>query len=318
MKKQTKGTLLNDISNYLGLWPFVARTYYLSDRPKGILLALLTATISGVAIFYSKLSLIKIDPLILATSRNLYVAVLFILLFVFSKRFEELRQLKRKDLFYLVLIGIIGGSIPFYLFFTGLQFVNPQTANLIHKSLFIWVSLLAVIFLKERLNLMAMIAFLLVFLGIYYFNRIPFQLGKGETMILTATLLWSGEKVLAKVSSELAGLFRMGLGSIILLITVIMTGNISKLLTINNQQLTIIVTGGTILFFYVHFWFKALKYAPASLVSLVLTFSVVVGSILNGTFAGVKILPKDIYSSLLIFMAAVSILTSQMSFRKIK
>ena len=29
-----KGTLLNNISNYLGLRPFVARTYYLSERPK--------------------------------------------------------------------------------------------------------------------------------------------------------------------------------------------------------------------------------------------------------------------------------------------
>jgi uncharacterized membrane protein len=119
-----------------------------------------------------------------------------------------------------------------------------------------------------------------------------------------ATVLWSVENVLAKkvlrnISSELVGLFRMGIGSLILLAALMTTGNFEKLLAINNQQLTIIIIGGTILFFYVYFWYKALKYAPASLVTLVLTFSVVVGNILNGTFAGVKILPKDIYSSLL-------------------
>jgi len=298
----------------------------MKNQTKGILFALLTATISGVAIFYSKISVAKIDPLILATSRNLFVGTIFLLIFAFSKKFVEIKKLSRDELVKLTVIGLIGGSVPFYLFFTGLQLVNPQIANLIHKSLFIWVGLLAVIFLKEKLNILSVIAFVLVIFGNYYFAKIPFQLGKGELMILTATLLWSMEsilakKVLSKASSEIVGLFRMGLGSLVLLFAVLVSGKFPLFLslTTNHQSLTTILIGGMILFGYVFFWFKALKYAPASLVTLVLTFSVVVGNILNGTFAGVKLLPKDIYTSASIFAATVLIyLSSQLRISKIK
>lgn len=279
---------------------------------KGILLAFLTSIISGIAIFYSKIAVAKITPLILTTSRNMTAAALLVICYWLLGKRGELKRLKKGQWFNLVLIGVIGGALPFYLFFTGLQFVKAPTANLIHKTLFIWVTFLAVVFLKEKLNLSYIIAFALIFLGNFYFAKIPLVFGKGEAMILAATLLWSVENILAKkvlknVSSEAVGLFRMGVGSLILLTSLIVTGKIEKLATINYQQLTIILTGGTILFFYVYFWYKALKYAPASLVTLILTFSAVVGNILNGAFAGIKILPKDTYSSLFIIFATIFI-----------
>ncbi|MBI4226241.1 DMT family transporter [Candidatus Roizmanbacteria bacterium] len=281
---------------------------------KGILFAFLTSIISGIAIFYSKISVAKINPLVLTTSRNLYVGILFIILFFLSKRWKELKKLKRSQWLTLIFIGLIGGWLPFYLFFTGLQFTQAITANLIHKTLFIWVTILAVIFLGEKLNFNYLISFLFIVFANFYFTKPSLALGKGEVMILTATLLWSIENIIAKkvlksVSSELVGLFRMGIGALLLSFTAIFSGKASLLLTINNQQLTIIIIGGTILFFYVFTWYKALKFAPASLVTLILSFAVVVGNILNGSIAGVKFLPKDFYSSLLIGVAMLFILS---------
>jgi len=140
-------------------------------------------------------------------------------------------------------------------------------------------------------------------------------------MILAATLLWSMENIIAKkvlknISSELAALSRMVIGSSFLLLSVLFTRKLNVLLTINNQQLTIILVGGTILSFYVFFWYKALKFAPVSLVTLVLTFSVVVGNILNGSFAGVKILPNDIISSTIILAATIFIIFSLKPLKK--
>lgn len=272
---------------------------------KGILLAFVTSIISGVAIFYSKIAVLKIPPLILTTSRNLYVGFLFLLFFIFSKRFGEFKKLKKNQLILLILIGLIGGALPFYLFFTGLSMVKAQTANLIHKTLFIWVTILAAVFLKEKLNLSYFIAFILIFLGNFYFAQLPAVFGKGEFLILAATILWSVENILAKkvlktVSSELVGIFRMGIGSLLLMIFVIVYGKGKMFFAFDFQKLTVILIGGTILFFYVYFWYKALKYAPASLVTLILSFSVVVGNILNGAFAGIKIVQRDFYSSLLI------------------
>lgn len=273
---------------------------------KGILFAILTSIISGIAIFYSKIAVVKISPLILTTSRNLYVGVIFLLFFLISQKFSEIKKLKRKELIFLLIIGVLGGALPFYLFFSGLQLVKAPVANLIHKTLFIWVAVLAIAFLKEKFNFKYFLSYFLIVIGSFYIAPLPYiALGKGEGMILTATVLWALEnilakKVLKKVSSEIVGLFRMGAGSIFLLSAVFLSGQASLFLDFDIKKLSIILIGGTILFFYVYFWYKALKYAPASLVTLILTFSVVVSAFLNGVFVGVKASQRDIFSWLLI------------------
>ena len=285
-----------------------------SKITKGILLAFLASIISGIAIFYSKISVVKIPPLILTSSRNFYVGILFLLLFLFSGKLHKLKKLSKKQLVLLSLIGLIGGALPFYLFFTGLQYMPAINANLIQKTLFIWVAILSVIFLKEKLNVSYFISFALIFIANFFFGKLSFGLGRGEIMILSASLLWSVENILAKkvlknISSELVGLFRMGIGGSLLMMTTILTNRVNLISTIqHSSNLTIIFVGGSILFFYVYTWYKALKYAPASLVTLILSFAVVVGNILNGSFAAVKLLPKDIYASLLIGGATLLIL----------
>ena len=286
----------------------------MTSHKKGILLAFLASIISGVAIFYSKISVSQIPPLVLTSSRNFYVGILFLLLFLFSGKSSEIKKLTKKQFVLLSLIGFIGGALPFYLFFTGLQYMPAINANLIQKTLFVWVTVLAVIFLKEKLNITYLISFALIFFANFFLGKLSMSLGKGELMVFSATLLWSVENILAKkilknVSSELVGLFRMGIGGTLLMLTTILTNKAGFVSTIQQyNNIVIILTGGTILFFYVFTWYKALKYAPASLVALILSFAVVVGNILNGSFAGVRILPKDINTSLLISLALLIIL----------
>jgi len=276
-----------------------------NNLAKGVFFALITSVVSGIAIFYSKFSITKIDPLVLTTSRNLYVGVAFLLLIIFTNKISELQKINRKNLFQLILIGLIGGGIPFYLFFSGLQLIGAQTGNLIHKTLFIWVTLLGMIFLKEKLNPIYLISYILVFVGTFFFAPFKFIFGRGEMFVLSATLLWAVENIIAKkvlknISSNLVGLFRMGIGSMILLGLTVLNGKQNLLLSLNQTQLTAIVIGATILCFYVFFWYRALKYAPAGLVTLLLTFSVVVGNFLNGGFAGVKLTQKDLLLTLFI------------------
>jgi len=281
-----------------------------TDLKKGIFFAFVTSIISGVAIFYSKISLVKITPIALTTSRNLLVAFLFVAYFILSGKLKKIKELKKKELINLVLIGIVGGALPFYLFFTGLSMVGAQTANLIHKTLFIWVSFLAILFLKEKPNAGYWLGFILVVIASFYFTSFKISFGRGELMVLAATLLWAGEnilakKILARVTSEMVGLFRMGIGSSILLLSLIINGQLNSLLTLNNQQLTTVLIGGSILFFYINFWYKALRYAPASLVALMLTFSLVIGNLLTVRFTEIKIITNEIYASLLIFAVMI-------------
>ena len=258
----------------------------MNNLKKGILLAFLASVISGFAIFYSKISVAKISPLVLTTSRNFYVGVLFLVLFLVSGRIKELKKLKKEQLTFLILIGFIGGALPFYLFFTGLQYIPAINANLIQKTLFVWVTILAVIFLKEKITAGYFVSFALIFTANFFFAKFNLTFGKGELMILGATLLWSVENILAKkalktVSSETVGLFRMGIGGSLLMVVGFLSGKSAIFLTFDYNKLSVIVIGGTILFLYVYTWYKALKYTPASLAALILTFAVVVGNILN-------------------------------------
>lgn len=277
---------------------------------KGIVFAFATAIISGLSIFYSKIAVATIPPLVLTTSRNTYVAILFVLFFLFTRRFGEVKKLKKNDAIKLGLIGLVGGSIPFYLFFTGLKLIGAQEANLIHKSLFMWVTLLGFFFLKERIKLPYIIGFLLVVAGTYFISPFQISLQSGTFMVFAATLLWSIENVIAKkvlpnVSSELVGLSRMGIGSIVLLTITFATGSGKALMSLDSRSLMIVAIGGTLLFGFVFCWYKALKLAPTSLVTLVLTFSVVVGTILNGAFAGVAITTAQLQTSTLIAIGTI-------------
>ncbi len=272
---------------------------------KGLLFAFITAVISGFAIFYSKISVAKIDPLVLTTWRNAFVGVVFLLGMVSFGKLKQLKTLQKKDVIILLLIGIIGGGVPFYLFFTGLQFIGAQSANIIHKSLFVWVSILAVAVLGERISFKTIVAYSLVFAGTFFFAPVNLVWNQGTAMVLGATLLWTVEtilskKILVRISSELVGFSRMFVGALFLLAMTAVSGKGAVLFHLSNSQLLTVVVGGSILCGYVFFWYRALKLAPANLVTLVLSFSVVVGFVLNGSFAGVILSRSDVLSSVYI------------------
>jgi len=95
---------------------------------KGVILSLITAVISGIAIFYNKQVLVKgIDPLIFNIIKNGGTAL--ILSFFILGRNPRISSLSRRHLDKfdkrLILIGLIGGSLPFILYFQGLTESTP-------------------------------------------------------------------------------------------------------------------------------------------------------------------------------------------------
>src|SRR3989344_2884349 len=96
---------------------------------KGFKLALATAAFSGVAVFLNSLTVKAVgDALVFTTVKNLGVAVIVagILLRRRVDWGEAKNQWRR-----LTVIAIIGGSLPFYLFFKGLTLTNAATGALI-------------------------------------------------------------------------------------------------------------------------------------------------------------------------------------------
>ena len=260
-------------------------------KNKGIYLALTTAVISGFAVFLNKFATKAFgDPYVFTTAKNIGVALLLLSIILLPKFLKELKNLNKKQWFYLLLIGLIGGSIPFLMFFKGLTMVSSGNAALIHKTLFIWVGVLAMIFLKEKLGRLQILAMIVLLAGNFVLLGFKgWQFGVGDGLIFGATLFWAVEFVLAKkvlrdLSSEIVAWGRMFFGSLIVVGFMVGTGRMGTVLNIEWSALKWLFLSCPLLFGYVFTWYKALKYEKASVVTVALVPASLITTLLNSIF----------------------------------
>ena len=256
---------------------------------KGIKLALLTALISGVSVFVNRFAVKAVgDPLVYTTVKNLGVGLIMIGYLMHKK--VNLKAISKRDWVKLGLIGIIGGSLPFYLFFKGLLIAESAKAALIHKSLIFFVAMWAIPALKEKINLKQLGALTLILLSSFVIGGVgEWRFGTGEWMILGATVLWAIENVVAKVTLKQVQVdvvvgARMILGSILLLLATVTTGKINLIFKLSGAQWGMVLVTVVLLFGYVMSWYRALKVAPVTLVATVLSLGAVVTNILSSIF----------------------------------
>jgi len=257
----------------------------------GIIFAIIAAIISGFSIFYNKLVVVKgVDPLIFNILKNGGVGIILTVLLITSRKITKLKALSRKQWISLLLIAVVGGSIPFLLFFEGLKSIPAINASIIQKSLFLWVALLALPLLKEKLSKLQLVGFALIaWSNLFLGGFSGFTFGKGEQLILMATLLWTIENILAKITlkhldSTIVTWGRMFGGSIILLSIATLENKATLLSSVTASQL--IQTTGSILFLtlYVISWYKAVKMAPVTLVASILILATPITNILTSIF----------------------------------
>ena len=274
----------------------------MTTRTAGILLALATAAISGVAVFVNGYAVKHFgDATAYTTTKNGVAAVFLLLLALPVLRRPPVerpfsRPRTRRHWLGLVAVGVVGGSIAFVLFFEGLARASSTEAAFIHKTLVIWVALLAVPLLGERLSWAhwAAIALLLAGQAVLVGDAGTVTLGAGEVMIFGATLLWSVEVVLVKsLLSELAAptlaAARLGLGLLVLLGFVIVSDRWGEIAGYGAEQWAWALLTGLILAGYVATWYAALARAQAVDVTAVLVLAAVVTALLNAGFEGVPL-----------------------------
>ena len=250
-----------------------------------------TALFSGLANFINQFTVKYVgDPLVFTTIKNSLVVFLIVGLIIFLKKFPKIKQLSKKDLGLLVAIGIIGGSLPFYLFFTALAQMPAINAALIHKTLIFWVALLALPILGEKLSMTQMVALVVIFgANLVVGGFKGFSINRPELLVLAATLLWAIENVIAKITlrrvdPDIVTASRMGIGSAILLMAVIAFGKGQMLFALKPDQLGLTFLATLILFGYVSTWYRALSLAPIVTVVTVLTLATLVTNMLSAVF----------------------------------
>lgn len=262
------------------------------NKQKGILLVLSTALISGISIFINNFGVQVINPYIFTGLKNL-ITVLFLLAIILSiGEFKQFKKLSRKQWLQLVLIGFVGGSIPFLLFFKGLSITTGPEGALMHKLMFLPVILMAFIFLKEKINKRLLIGagFLIlgtIFLLKFNFNNIIFD--KGDALILIAVLFWALEQIISKkavskISPRIIALGRLGFGFGFILIFWLATGQANLLFDLTLHQLSWTLITAIILLGYVLTWYAGLKYVKLSSAICILALGAPITALLSMQF----------------------------------
>ncbi len=291
-------------------------------RSAGLLLALVTATVSGIAVAINSFGVRAWadagGPGPYTTAKNLVAALILTGVLATLTRRNSSEGFKAPSRvsgwFGLGAIGVIGGSVPFLLFFEGLSKAESVNAAFIHKTLVVWVALLAVVLLREKIRPAHLIAIAALVLGqVLLAGGVGgLKMGTGELMILAATLMWSVEVVVAKLilpqtTAATVGAVRMGLGSIVLIVYGVATGSFASLGNLTGAQLGWVLLTGAVLSLYVGSWFAALSRAGAIDVTAVLVLGAVVTALIQTGFQGVA-LPSVIGLSLLCAGIAVFVL----------
>ena len=283
----------------------------------GIVLAVGAALISGLAIYLNAFAVRQLpDAMVYTTLKNAVAAMVLIALALGLGAARDIRAIDRRRWPAVLAVGVIGGSVPFVLFFTGLAQASAPGAAFIQKTLFVWVGLLAIPFLGERLGIASLVAIAGLIVGqALVLPPDGIRWGLGETLILAATLLWAVETVvvkrlLASIPSHVMAALRMGVGLVVLLGYLAVSGKLAIVAGLSQTQLTWVLLTGLVLAGYVGTWFAALKRAPASMVTSVLVLGAVVTGIISGASKGAPPSAAVIGGYVLIVAAAGLIVAS--------
>lgn len=272
---------------------------------KGILLAFATALISGISIYINKFGVAVADPVAFAFLKNSIVALMLISIVLTWKNWKLIKKFNLKKWLLLFAIGIIGGGIPFILFFKGLSITSAAQGSFIHKTMFIYVIILAVFFLREKINKYFILGAVLLLAGnLIVMKNLSFSPNTGDLFILIATIFWAVENVISKyaiktIKSDIVASARMFFGAIFILGYLLISGQASVLNNLGLNQLGWVLVSSIFLFGYVIAWYRSLAKIPVSLAASILLLGLPITTALTA-ISSHEITASSFFSSLLV------------------
>lgn len=195
----------------------------------GLAIAFAAAVISGFAVYANSYGVRAFgDATAYTTAKNAVAALVLLGALAVATAARDGAGLTRprtaRQRAGLAAVAVIGGSVPFVLFFQGLSLVSAASGAFTYHTLVIWVALLAVPLLGERFTGWHAAAIAALVWGQALLGGGPGNLGasRGEVMILAATLMWAAEAVLVRrLLRDLSALTvagaRMGGGAVLLI-----------------------------------------------------------------------------------------------------
>lgn len=146
----------------------------------------------GSNFVFGKMLVQDFSPALLTMLRLLFIVLFLIGLSLYKKHF---RRVKKSDLLAISFLGIIGVFINQWSFFVGLQTADPTTSALILATAPILTSILAAIFLKEKLTIRMLLGSIVAITGIYFVvtngNSTAFHIDKGLFWIVITMITFA-------------------------------------------------------------------------------------------------------------------------------
>jgi len=280
---------------------------------KGILFVVITAIVSGFSIFLNSFAVKGFDSSVFTFTKNTVVAILLFTLIYAISKCSEIKSLRKKHWKDLMIIGLIGGAIPFILFFKGLQMSTGTMGSFIHKILFIFATVLAVFFLKEKPGKWMIIGGLGILTGTYLMIRPDFNLSMGHVLIFIAVVFWSVENILAKkalhdLSGNIVALGRMFFGSLFILIYLVFTGKAQMIFSMSSDQYVWIIITSLLLLVYVISYYNGLKNITVTAATAILSLGAPITALLSLAYGTGKISVYDSIGILLMIVGSVLII----------
>ncbi|NOZ80447.1 MAG: DMT family transporter [DPANN group archaeon] len=279
-------------------------------KRNGLLLVSFTALISGISIFVNGFGVKGFDSSVFTFSKNLMVALLLAGILLGFREWKHIRELTGKQWRQLSIVGLVGGSIPFLLFFKGLQMTTGKTSGFIHKTLFIYATILAIIFLKERWNRNLVLGITGIMAGNYLLIRPDLTFSTGHILILLATLFWAAENVYAKkvmreLSGTVVGFGRMAFGSAFIFVYLLVTGKTETIVSMNASQYLWILVTSAFLLLYVFTYYNGLRQVRVSTATGILALGSPITTLLAFLFTG-KVISASAAGGMLLIIVGVA------------
>ena len=262
----------------------------------GVLLVLLTAVISGVSTFVNIYAVPGTNSDAFVAVRNSAVALLLVPLAVVMTLGARRAPLTRGDWGRLVVIGIIGGGIPFLLFFHGLELAAAAgagvTASFLYRTLFLIATVLGIVFLKERFSgRVALAAALLLGGNLLLLSFTTPIWANGDAYVFAATALWAAEYTLSKrtmrtLPSQTVALGRMGFGAIFLVGYLVATSQLGAVGSFTPSQWLWVALSGILLTGFVTAWYAGLQRVDLGVATAVLVLGFPITWLLTVTVTG--------------------------------
>ena len=283
------------------------------DEKRGLMLVLFTAVISGFSIFVNKFGVSGMNPYVFTFAKNILVGGFLVGVLLMFKEFSRIRALSKSQWMKLGVIGLVGGSVPFLLFFKGLTMTSAGMAAFLHKTMFVYVAILAAMFLKEKVSKWIILGGLLLLSGNFLLlkmNALSFNIG--DAMILSATLLWAGEIILSKhllkeIDGTVVAAGRMMFGSAFILGFLGLTGNIGGLFVLSRAQWSWVMVTSMFLLLYVFTFYNGLKLVKATTATSVLLLGSVITTMLSFGFLGDVLSISQVIGMLLVLSGVIAV-----------